>query len=120
MDRIRICDMKVFGHTGCLPQEKENGQFFIISCEMVIDDIKGKITDDLEDTVDYSKVYKVIEERVSGSYYDLIEHLAFVLAGDVLGGEHAGNARDLQCLGGIKLPDIAMRDGAAEHTAQAQ
>jgi len=84
VDRIRICDMKVFGHTGCLPEEKENGQFFIISCEMVIDDIKGKVTDDLEDTVDYSRIYKVIEERVSGSYYDLIEHLAYVIAGDVL------------------------------------
>ena len=84
MDRIRICDMKVFGHTGCLQEEKDKGQYFIISCEMVFDEIQGKFTDDLRDTADYSKVYKLIEERTEGSYFDLIEHLAYVIAGDVL------------------------------------
>ena len=31
MDSISLKEMKIYGYTGCLPEEKENGQFFFVS-----------------------------------------------------------------------------------------
>lgn len=79
-----MCDMEFFGHTGCLPEEKENGQTFVVTCDMGIDDIPGKYTDDLEDTIDYSVVYEVIRKVVESSYGNLIEHLAYEIGSEVV------------------------------------
>ncbi len=84
MDLIRMKNMEFFGHTGCLPEEKENGQRFVVTCEIVFDTIYGKITDSLNDTCDYSAVYEKIRQTVESDRGNLIEHLAYVIAGEVL------------------------------------
>lgn len=84
MDHLRLCDMEIYGYTGCLPEEKENGQIFVISIDMGFEHIPGAITDDLDGTVNYAALYDVIHERVSTSKGNLIENLAWNIAGDVL------------------------------------
>lgn len=81
---IRMCDMEFYGYTGCLPEEKINGQTFIISCEMTCDDLPGTVTDELTDTVNYAEVYEVIKKETEESHCNLIEHLAHVIATKVL------------------------------------
>ncbi|SCW66464.1 dihydroneopterin aldolase [Ruminococcaceae bacterium YRB3002] len=84
MDIIRLKNMEFFGHTGCLPEEKENGQKFIVTCEIFYDQIRGRVTDSLNDTCDYSLVYSRVKKIVEEDRGNLIEHLAWVIAGDVL------------------------------------
>ncbi|MCR5528642.1 MAG: dihydroneopterin aldolase [Saccharofermentans sp.] len=84
MDHIVMSEMRFHGHVGVFPEEKENGQIFIVSCDMAFDKIPGAVTDKLEDTVDYAVVYDVIKQEVTTSRCDLIEHLAYEIAGKVL------------------------------------
>mgnify|MGYP002624882140 CR=1 FL=1 len=107
MDRITLKNIKAYGFTGCLPEEKEKGQYFYITCEISCGDIRGKVTDDLSDTVDYSEVMSLIVSRTKKSRFDLIEHLAYVLAGDVL--EYSPLAEEVKII--ISKPDAPMEGG---------
>lgn len=78
MDRILMEQMKIYSHVGVLPEEKRDGQYFYITCELCFDKNKGAITDNLNDTIDYSSVYTEIARVVGESSCDLIEHLAFL------------------------------------------
>ena len=84
MNRISLKNIKAFGYTGCLREEKENGQYFYVSVDMFLKDIPGAVSDDLTGTVDYSKVYKIAEEEVKTNRFDLIEHLAFVIGRKII------------------------------------
>lgn len=77
MDSISLKEMKIYGYTGCLPEEKENGQFFFVTVDMYFGDIPGRITDDLNDTVNYAEVYGIVEDIVSNGKFNLIEHMAY-------------------------------------------
>ena len=72
------------GHTGCFDFEKKDGQKFIVSLELFVDRIKGCYTDELSDTVDYSKVYEITKEIVTSDSGNLIECLAQKIADGVL------------------------------------
>lgn len=76
MNRISLKQMKLYGFTGCLSEEKENGQFFYVSIDMFCRDIPGALTDDLNDTINYADVYEIAKEIVEKSHFNLIEHLA--------------------------------------------
>ena len=84
MDCIRMKNMEFFGHTGCMPEEKENGQRFVVSVDITFGTIYGKITDSLNDTCDYSRVYEMVKKTVENDRGNLIEHLAYLIAGEVL------------------------------------
>ena len=84
MDVITLKNMDFFGHTGDLPEEKENGQLFTVTAELYFDEIKGAETDRLEDTVNYAEVYDLIKDIVANDNSDLIEHLAKKIADVIL------------------------------------
>ena len=77
-------DMEFFGFIGCLPEEKENGQRFIVNCEIELARAGGAVSDQLKDTVNYAEVYDLIKEKTESARYDLIERLADELATSVL------------------------------------
>ena len=66
MDKITLSRMEFEGHTGCFDFEKKDGQKFIVSLDLFVDRIRGCYTDDLADTVDYSNIYEVTKETVTG------------------------------------------------------
>ena len=77
MDKISLKEMKLYGYTGCLPEEKEKGQFFYVTVDMYCREILGRITDDLNDTINYAEVYSIVEKIVTVSKFNLIEHMAY-------------------------------------------
>lgn len=87
MDKISIVKMEFEGHTGCFDFEKKDGQKFIVSMDLFLDRIKGCYTDDLADTVDYSKIYEVTKAVVNGDKGNLIESLAQKISDAVLGSD---------------------------------
>lgn len=87
MDKISIVKMEFEGHTGCFDFEKNDGQKFIVSLDLFLDRIKGCYSDDLADTVDYSKIYDIAKAVVNGDKGNLIESLAQKISDAVLGSD---------------------------------
>lgn len=76
LDKISLKGMRFYGYHGLLAAEKTLGQWFEIDLEMWGDFSQAMVTDCLEKTVDYSKVYALTKEIVEGPAVNLIEHLA--------------------------------------------
>lgn len=79
MDKITIKNLKIFAYHGVNPEEKENGQTFIIDLTYYLDLSKACETDDLTDTVSYAKAVKIIRKVFTETSYDLIEKAAQVV-----------------------------------------
>jgi dihydroneopterin aldolase len=84
MDKIIMKNMKFFGYHGVYLQEQSEGQDFIIDVEMHLDLRKPGNTDNLEDTIDYSKVYDLIGQISKGNKFRLVERLADVISREIL------------------------------------
>lgn len=81
---IHIRGLEVRGNHGVLPEERENGQPFIIDVAMEVSDLTSCATDDLNDTVDYGAVSDDVAAIVAGPAVDLIERLARLISDRVL------------------------------------
>ena len=79
-DRILLNGMVFYGYHGATPQEKELGQRFVVDIELEVDLTTPGVSDDLKDTVDYSRVYRVVKEVVEGPSHNLLESVAEGLA----------------------------------------
>jgi dihydroneopterin aldolase len=80
MDEIRIEGIKGFGYHGLFPEEKQNGQEFIVDVAIHTDlSIAGE-NDDIAATIDYGAVASRVKGLIETDSYDLIERLATVIA----------------------------------------
>jgi len=82
MDSIIIKDLEVYAKHGVLKEENKLGQKFLISVKMDIE--KFKSSDDLDETIDYSSVCKLIYDFMTKKTYKLIETVASKLADIIL------------------------------------
>ena len=76
MDMIALRGMVFFGRHGANPEETTLGQRFGIDVSLWVDLTRAGQSDDLEDTVSYSQVYKLVRAEVEGEPSKLLEHLA--------------------------------------------
>ena len=76
MDKITIKGLRLFAYHGVNPEEKENGQNFIIDFDYFLDAKKACESDCVDDTVSYAKVVKTIRRVFTSKSYDLIEAAA--------------------------------------------
>jgi len=76
--------MEFYGRHGILPQERELGQRFIVDVEIFLDLTKAGQSDDLSRTIDYAKVFRLVEEIVTGSPRRLLEAVAEDIAAAIL------------------------------------
>ncbi len=84
MDKISIKGLKLFAYHGVNPEEKENGQNFVIDLDYYVNIAKACQMDTLDDTVSYAKVVKTVRRVFTAEKYDLIERAAQVIAEAVL------------------------------------
>lgn len=76
--------MQFYTYHGVLAQERELGQRLEVDVELFGDlRIAGKL-DDLEHTVNYAEVYRVVQEAATSSSYHLIEAVAEAIAAAIL------------------------------------
>lgn len=76
MDRVALRGLHIRGHHGVFPQEREEGQVFVVDVELGLDTRPAAETDDLTRTVHYGVVAEEIAAVVKGDPVDLIETLA--------------------------------------------
>ena len=84
-DRIILEGLIFYGFHGVNPAETESGQRFVIDVTMYQDLRAAGRSDDLNDTTNYSAVYRLIEQIVTGTPCRLLEHLAEKIARSILG-----------------------------------
>ena len=83
-DRIHLRGVEAVGYHGVLPDEKRDGQPFVVDVVMELDLAAAGAGDALDDTVSYAEIAGEVMARVTGPSFDLLERLAEVVADDVL------------------------------------
>ncbi len=76
MDKILIKNLKLYAFHGVNPEEKVQGQHFLLDIEADIDLKKAGLSDDLQDTVSYAKMIKTVRQVFTGEVHDLLERAA--------------------------------------------
>lgn len=84
MDQIQIRGLRIFAYHGVNPEEKEQGQTFVLDITLYTDLKKPGRTDDLADTINYSKATKCAARVMEEGPYDLIERVAARVAQQLL------------------------------------
>ena len=79
-DRITLSGLRVRGFHGVLPEERRDGQDFIVDAVLSLDTRAAAASDDLSDTVDYGTLAASLAAVIAGEPFDLIEKLADRLA----------------------------------------
>jgi dihydroneopterin aldolase len=78
---VELRDLRVFGHHGVNPEERENGQDFLFDVDLEVGD-RGA-SDVLEEAVNYVAVARTVREVSTAHTYALIEALATAVADEL-------------------------------------
>ena len=84
MEKIIIKGLKLFAYHGVNPEEKENGQNFILDITAELDADVAKKSDDINDTVSYAKIIKTVRAVFTAESYDLIETAANKVSQEIM------------------------------------
>ena len=80
LDRIELKGLQANGFHGVCPDERRNGQLFVVDAVLSLDTRTPAASDDVADTVDYGRLARDLVAVVRGEPVDLIETLADRLA----------------------------------------
>ena len=83
-DKITITGIKAFGKHGVLEHEKLNEQEFSVDVALGLDLHKASKNDDLNETVNYEEIAKLVNKAIKGPTFNLIEALAGNIAEEIL------------------------------------
>jgi dihydroneopterin aldolase len=75
-DQINIIGITATGFHGVFPEERNNGQIFIVDLKLRFDLTPAGESDDLTKTVNYASVAEITVEEIIGEPVALIEALA--------------------------------------------
>jgi len=74
MSTIRLKNIKIYAHHGCLVEEEKIGSDYLVNLSVKADLIKPATTDTLSDTVDYVHLQKIVREEMA-IRSKLLEHV---------------------------------------------
>ncbi len=83
-DHIRLNKMVFRGYHGVWDEERQIGQRFEVDVEFMIDVSTAAKSDNIKDTIDFYKVYQVVENIVAQKSFKLVETLAETIAAALL------------------------------------
>ena len=75
MGTILVEGIKVYAYHGCLDEESKIGADYIVDVTLETDLSKSAMSDDLQDTIDYVRVYEIVKLQMAVRS-KLIEHVA--------------------------------------------
>ncbi len=80
---IIIKDLKIFAFHGVNEEEKINGQDFIIDAIVKVNNDLESLDDNIENTISYSKLIRLINSVMISKSYDLIESVAYAIEQEI-------------------------------------
>ena len=83
MNTICLNNIEIYAYHGVFEVEQKVGQWYIVNLEIDVDFSEAAMNDDLNGTVDYSKLNDIIREEMAVKS-KLIEHLANRMATKIL------------------------------------
>jgi dihydroneopterin aldolase len=114
-DTISLVGIVVYGYHGARPEERSLGQRFVIDVDLDIDLRTPCTSDDLSDTVNYSEVYRIVNDVIGDQSVNLLETLAGKIADRLLSGfpkadvAHVRIAKPGVAISGAILRESAIR-----------
>jgi dihydroneopterin aldolase len=84
VDEIYIKDLVITGRHGVTREEKAKPQKFKVSVHLNVDNQAAASSDNLDDTIDWSKLHKIIKSTVEDNSFNLMERLAEEVANVLL------------------------------------
>lgn len=105
MDEIFLEGMLFYAYHGVNPEERIQGQRFIVDVAIMTDTRVAGETDDLAKTVNYSRVYDLVRAIVEGEPKKLIEAVAESIATAVLGQFPATRSVAVT----VRKPEVAIK-----------
>lgn len=84
MDSIEINNIRCYGYTGFLAEERTLGQWFNVNLTLWLDLAPACQSDELEDTLDYRNAIDIVKKIMKNSKYALVERLAGAIADEIL------------------------------------
>ncbi|MCY4172363.1 MAG: dihydroneopterin aldolase [Bacteroidetes bacterium] len=84
MHLIRLTNATFFAHHGVPLEEKKTGNRYEVDVEVKFDFETAARNDDLQQTVCYESMYKIVETIITEKKFDLIESIAYLIAKHVL------------------------------------
>ncbi len=85
--KVLVSGLEVFAFHGCLPEERERGQRFLIDLELWCEMGPAASGDDLSLALDYDAVIREVHAIASTERYDLLETLVERLGSHLAGKE---------------------------------
>ena len=86
-DRIELRNMRFDGRHGWHPHEQVTPQPWEVDLELHLDLAPAGTTDELDRTVDYGPVFRLVREIVEARSYRLLEAMATAIARELLGSQ---------------------------------
>lgn len=83
-DRIYLTQVRGYGYTGVLPEEKVLGQWFEVDATLSVDVRAAGQSDCLTDTLDYRAAIACIQSTIAENRFDLVERLVEAIAAELL------------------------------------
>lgn len=74
MSTIRLQDIRIFAHHGCLTEEEKIGSDYLVNLTVKANLTKAANSDQLKDTVDYVHLNKIVKEQMA-IRSKLLEHV---------------------------------------------
>ena len=105
MDKIIVKNLKIFAYHGVNPEEKENGQNFVLDIDAYVDISKPCQSDNVDDTVSYAKIIKETVRIFTSQKDDLLERAAQRVADGLF--ETFGKIKKLRIL--LKKPEAPIK-----------
>ncbi len=72
---VGLQDIELQAYHGVLESERRQGNRFRVSVSLTMPDSEGIQTDCIQDTCDYSQIYRIVEQQMAVPS-DLLEHVA--------------------------------------------
>jgi 7,8-dihydroneopterin aldolase/epimerase/oxygenase len=85
-DRIVLDSMVFHGTHGVYPEEQLTPQPFEVDVELALNLQPAGLNDDLEQTVDYARVFDTCRQIVESTRFNLVEAIAEAIAHELLSG----------------------------------
>lgn len=112
LDKIMLRGMVFYGFHGASSAEQEVGQRFVVDLDVYCDLREPGTTDDLADTISYSKLFRLAKQVLEGTKRKLLEKVAETIAQRVL-NEYPVDAIRVK----VMKPEVPIKGSILSHAA---
>ncbi|WP_457653523.1 dihydroneopterin aldolase [Rhodocaloribacter sp.] len=81
---VRLINAVFYAHHGVMKEEHQIGGRYEVDVSIELDFRGAAERDDLKETVDYEKVYRIVKGIITRNKFYLIERLAYLIAGKIV------------------------------------